>query len=158
MVDYGTRYPEAVPLRSTDSAAVATALMGIFTGLGVPKEVLTDQGSNFLSSLIEELYRMLETLHLKTSPYHPQTNGAVEKFHGTLKHMLRKTTTDKRDWDTVLPYVLFAFRKVPCASTGLTSCLVAMSEAAVFCVSWKKFCCFVAFEECSSRSATTRET
>ena len=120
MVDYGTRYPEAVPLRSTDSASVATALMGIFTRLGVPKEVLTDQGSNFLSSLMEELYRMLGTRHLKTSPYHPQTNGAVERFHGTLKHMLRKTTTDKRDWDTVLPSVLFAFREVPCASTGFS--------------------------------------
>ncbi len=69
---------------------------------------------------MEELYRMLGTRHLKTSPYHPQTNGAVERFHGTLKHMLRKTTTDKRDWDIMLPYVLFAFREVPCASTGFS--------------------------------------
>ena len=62
MVDYGTRYPEAVPLRSTDSASVATTLMGIFTRLGVPKEVLIDKESNFLFSLMvqEELYRMLE--------------------------------------------------------------------------------------------------
>ena len=127
MVDYGTRYPEAVPLRSTDSASVATALMGIFTRLGVPKEVLTDQGSNFLSSLMEELYRMLGTRHLKTSPYHPQTNGAVERFHGTL--MLRKTTTDKRDWDTVLAYMCYLhLGKLAPAFPPLTSCLVAMSE------------------------------
>ena len=56
MMDYGGRYPDAVPLRSEDAATVATALMSMFTRLGVPDEILTDQGSNFLSTLMEELY------------------------------------------------------------------------------------------------------
>lgn len=120
LIDYGTRYPEAVPLRTTDSASVAMGLMTIFTRLGVPKEILSDQGSNFLSELMEELYRMIGARHLRTSPYHPQTNGAVERFHGTLKHMLRKTSTDSHGWDDLLPFVLFALREVPCASTGFS--------------------------------------
>jgi transposase InsO family protein len=63
---------------------------------------------------MEELYRMIGARHLRISPYHPQTNGAVEHFHGTLKQMLRKTSTD------LLSFVLFALREVPCASTGFS--------------------------------------
>ena len=64
MMDYGTRCPDAVPLRSVDAATVATALMSMFTRLGVPDEILTDQGSNFLSTLMEELYRLLRVKHI----------------------------------------------------------------------------------------------
>ena len=119
-IDYGTRYPEAVPLRSTDAATVAAALLSIFTRMGVPREILSDQGSNFLSKLMEEMYKALGASHLKTSPYHPQTNGAVERFHGTLKSMLHKMRDDKRGWDVLLPSFLFAYREVPTVSTGFS--------------------------------------
>ncbi len=49
VVDYATRYPEAVPLRSTSAAAIATELVQIMARVGIPKEILTDHGTNFLS-------------------------------------------------------------------------------------------------------------
>uniref|UniRef100_A0A1X7SHV8 CCHC-type domain-containing protein n=1 Tax=Amphimedon queenslandica TaxID=400682 RepID=A0A1X7SHV8_AMPQE len=57
---------------------------------GIPEEILTDQGSNFTSSLLGELYHLMGVKAIKTSPYHPQTDGLVERFNRTLKSMLRK--------------------------------------------------------------------
>ena len=52
--DYGTRYPEAVPLRAIDAVTVAEELMKLFSRMGIPQEILTDQGSNFQSQLLRE--------------------------------------------------------------------------------------------------------
>ena len=57
--------------------------------------------------------------NIKTSVYHREANGLVERFNGTLKHMLKKFTSNEVDkWDKYLPYLLFAYREVPCQSTG----------------------------------------
>ena len=120
LMDYATKYPEAVPLRRVDARSVADALTKIFSRLGIPGEILTDQGSNFMSSLMTEVFRMLGIHHIKTSPYHPQTDGMVEKFNGTLKNMIKKTTDDPKDWDKLLPYLLFAYREAPHATVGFS--------------------------------------
>ena len=84
----------------------------------IPKEIFTDQGTNFTSNLLAELYRLLQVKAMRTSPYHPQTDGLVERFNCTLKSMLRKTLTDEgKDWDRLLPYLLFAYQEVPQSST-----------------------------------------
>ena len=104
--------PEAFALKSVDAENVAEALMTMFWRVGVPKEILTDQGTNFTSKLLAELYRLLQVKDVRTSPYHPQTDGLVERFNRTLKNMLRKTVTNEgKDWDRLLPYVLFACRE-----------------------------------------------
>ena len=70
--NYGTRYPEAIPLRSIDASTVAEAeeLMKLFARVRVPRELLTDQRSNFTSQLLAELYRLLHVKPICTSPYH----------------------------------------------------------------------------------------
>jgi len=50
LCDYGTRYPEAVPLRNIDAEPVAEELVKVFARMGIPSEILTDQGTNFMSS------------------------------------------------------------------------------------------------------------
>ena len=109
-------------LKHIDAASVANELIKIFSRVGVPREILTDQGTNFTSQLLIELYRMLHVQPIRTSPYHPQTDGLVERFNQTLKTMLRKTAVRKGlDWDVMLLYLLFAYREVPQASTGFSS-------------------------------------
>ena len=116
--DYATRYPEAVALHTIDAGHVAEELVKLFARVGVPEEILTGRGSNFTSKLLVELYKMLHVHPIRTSPYQPQTNGFVERFNQTLKAMLRKTATSEgKDWDKMLPYLLFAYREVPQAST-----------------------------------------
>ena len=119
LCDYATRYPEAVALKSIDAETIAEELIKVFARVGIPKELLTDQGTNFTSQLLAEVYRLLHVKALRTTPYHPQTDGLVERFNKTLKEMLRKTADEEgKDWDKLLPFVLFAYREVPQESTG----------------------------------------
>ena len=121
MCDYATRYPEAVPLRSIDAKHVAEELIKLFARVGIPREIVTNQGSNFMSQLLAELYKFLHIHSIRTSPYHPQTDGLVERFNQTLKNMLQKVVAKEgKDWEKLLPYLLFAYREVPQASTGFS--------------------------------------
>ena len=79
MVDYGTRYPEAIPLCQTDSQTITAELMTIFSRFRGPKEILSDCGANCTSKLIKELYKLLGVQPIRTSPYHLQTDGMVER-------------------------------------------------------------------------------
>lgn len=119
--DYGTRYPEAFPMKGTTSKDVVTALMELFSRMGIPEEILTDRGSNFVSELTLELYTMLGIKSVKTSAYHPQTDGMVERFNGTLKTGLRKYLEEYGGhWNQALPYLLFAYRETPHSTTGFS--------------------------------------
>lgn len=119
MVDFATRYPEAVALKNIETETVAEALVSIFSRVGVPEELLTDQGSQFMSNILKEVGRLLSMKHLITSPYHPQCTGLVERFNGTLKSMLKRMCEENpEDWDRYLEPVLFAYREVPQDSTG----------------------------------------
>ncbi len=121
IVDYATLYPEAVPLRKATAKAIAQELFLLSSRVGIPAEILTDQGTPFMSRLMADLCRLLKVKQLRTTVYHPQTDGLVERFNQTLKQMLRRVAAeDKRDWDRMLPCVLFGIREVPQASTGFT--------------------------------------
>ena len=119
--DYTTRYPEAIPLKYIDADHVAEALVTFFSKVGILNEILMDQGSNFTSQLLMEIYRLLHVRPIRTTQYHPQTDGLVERFNQTLKSMLRKTAIEEgNDWDRLIPYLLFAYREVPQSSTGFS--------------------------------------
>ncbi|XP_039608797.1 uncharacterized protein LOC120528708 [Polypterus senegalus] len=121
MVDYATPYPKAVPLRAANTKNIAQELVGLFSRVGIPEEVLTDQGTPFTSDTFKEVAKLLHIKHLKTSFYHPQMDGLVERFNQTLKQMLHKVVSvDGRNWDQLLPLVLFAYREVPQASSGFS--------------------------------------
>ena len=55
MVDYATRYPDAVPLKNIDTETVAEALLDMYSRLGFPEEVLSDNGTQFISECMEEV-------------------------------------------------------------------------------------------------------
>ena len=72
--DYATRFPEAVPMRSVDAENVAEELLKLFASVGISAEIPMDQGSNFTSQLLSELYSMLHIHGIRTTLYHPQTD------------------------------------------------------------------------------------
>ena len=113
-VDYATKYPETIALRDQEASTVSNALISLFSRVGIPKEMLTDQGSNFMSELMREVCRLLQITRLRTSPYHAMCNGLCEKFNGVLKKMLKAYARSKpKTWDEYIPYLLFAYREVP---------------------------------------------
>ena len=121
IVDYATRFPEAIPLRSASAKAVAHEIFMLASRVGIPDAILTDQGTCFMSQIITMLYKWLNVTRIRTSVYHPQTDGLVERFNQTLKRMLKKLPdADGKDWDRLIPYVMFAIREVPQASTGFS--------------------------------------
>ncbi|KAL3847604.1 hypothetical protein ACJMK2_018507 [Sinanodonta woodiana] len=121
LVDYATRYPEAIALPSIETERVAEALVDMFSRVGVPEEILTDCGAQFTSELMSEISRLSSIRQLGTTPYHPMCNGLVERFNGTLKQMLRRICAEKpRDWDRYLNAILFAYREVPHESLGFS--------------------------------------
>ena len=121
MVDYVTRYPEAVPMKNVETVTVAEKLVEMWSRTGLPQTVVTDQGSQFTSDTMREVYRLLGIKGCTTTPYHAQANGLVERFNGTLKKMVKRLAKEKpKDWDKWITAALFAYREVPQASTGFS--------------------------------------
>ncbi|XP_041470756.1 uncharacterized protein LOC121420251 [Lytechinus variegatus] len=121
IVDYATRYPEAIPLPSIEAERVAEALVSVFTRVGIPSEMLTDQGSQFTSEVMNHISRLLSIKQITTSPYHPIANGLVERFNGTLKQMLKRMCAERpSDWDRYVEPLLFAIRESPQESLGFS--------------------------------------
>ena len=121
LVDYATRYPEAVPLKNIDTETVAEALLDLYSRVGIPEEVLSDLGTQFVSECMQEVSRLLSIRRLTTTPYHPICNGLTEKFNGTLKKMLRRLCVEQpKQWYRFINPLLFAYREVPQASTGFS--------------------------------------
>ena len=119
VVDYASRYSEAVALKSISTVAVAEALVNIFSRVGISKEILSDQGTQFTSAMIKEIGRLLSVKQLTTTPYQPQCYGLVERFNGTLKTMLKRMCGERpKDWDRYLNAILFAYRESPQESLG----------------------------------------
>ncbi|XP_069988596.1 uncharacterized protein [Penaeus vannamei] len=122
LIDFATGFPEALPLKGIDSISVAEALMVIFSRVGIPREILSDRGRQFVSQLLGELHKLLGVKPLFTTPYHPSGNGRVERFHATLKASLRKLCSDKpREWHRYLVPTLFAMREIPSDRTGFSA-------------------------------------
>ena len=90
VIDFASRYPKAVPLKNIDTETVAEAFLDFFNHLGVPEEILSDLGTQFVSECMKEVTRLFSIKQLTTTPYHPMCTGLTERFNGTMKSMLKR--------------------------------------------------------------------
>ena len=119
--DYFTKWTEAFPLPNMEAETVARRLLEFICRNGAPEYLHTDQGRNFESNLVQELCRLLGITKTRTTPYHPQSDGMVERFNRTLLNMLSLSVQDnERDWDLHLPSVMLAYRTSVHETTGET--------------------------------------
>ena len=108
-------------MTSIETERVAEALVEMFSRVGIPDEMLTDCGSQLTAEVMKEVSRLLSLQQLTTTPYHPMCNGLVERFHATMKQMLRRMCAERpKDWDKYPPALLFAIREVPQESLGFS--------------------------------------
>ena len=122
VVDHFSKWAEAIPIRNHTAATVASVLFdNIFCRMGMPLRCLSDQGAEFESELFQQL-SVLSGIHkIRTTPYKPSTNGAVERFHRTLNSMLAKVIDrSQRDWCEHLPSVMMAYRASSHESTNFS--------------------------------------
>ncbi len=75
LIDFATGFPEAVPLKDIDSVSVAEPILTIFSRVGIPREILSDRGTQFTSNLMTELHKLLGVKPIFTTPYHPSGSG-----------------------------------------------------------------------------------
>ena len=116
-----TRFPEAIPLRNIKTKSIVNDLIKFFTFVGLPKSVQSDQGSNFMSGIFQQVMHELGIKQYRSSAYHPESQGALERFHQTLKNMIRSYCFDtEKDWDEGIHLLLFAVRESVQESLGFS--------------------------------------
>jgi len=122
ILEYETRFAKAIPLKVTDSATIAKVIIiNVILEHSLPSQILTDRGTNLIAGAMQEICESLNIEQIKTSPYHPQTNGLVKKFNGTLGNMLSAYANQKPStWPSFLKYAVFAYNTSVHASTKET--------------------------------------
>lgn len=122
MMDNFTKFVEVVPMANQEATTVAKAFVeAVVVRYGVPLQILTDQGRNFEGNIFQEMCRLLEIDKVRTSSYHPQCNGMIERFHRTLHAMIGKLVDEnQKNWDDFLPYVAAAYRASHHDATGFS--------------------------------------
>lgn len=119
IIDRYSKWPEAIPIADMTAPTVAEELIKHWIArYGPPLRITSDQGRQFESNLFHELNKIMGTQHLRTSGYHPQSNGIIERFHRTLKSAL--TANDPENWTEKLPFVLLALRSMYKEELGAT--------------------------------------
>ncbi|XP_066983829.1 uncharacterized protein [Macrobrachium rosenbergii] len=121
IMDRASKFPEAFPMRRITSKAVFDKLIEFFSRYGLPRIIQTDCGTNFTSKVFKGKCAELAIQHNTSVPYHPESQGVVEKFHQTLRSILKKCCYEQgEEWDKGLSFALFALRNHPNSSTGVT--------------------------------------
>ena len=119
-MDRYTRWPEAFPLADISAETVAQAFITNWVArFGAPSTITTDRGRQFESRLFKALTDQLGTTRIRTTAYHPASNGLVERLHRQLKSSL--TTYDTPRWTECLPFVLLGIRTAVKADLGCST-------------------------------------
>ncbi|KAL4136303.1 hypothetical protein QTP88_007851 [Uroleucon formosanum] len=115
-----TKYSMGIALPNHQANTIAEAFVTNFVCThGIPQTILTDQGTDFLSKIFTEVCKLLQINKINTSPFHPQTNGSLERSHRTLTEYLRHYVDKKlNNWDEYLPYAFFVYSSTEHTSTG----------------------------------------
>ena len=109
MIDRFSRWPHAVPLKDMQAETMAYAFYSeCIALLSTSLTITTDQGAQFESALFSALARMVGAEKVHTTPYHPQSNGILERWHQTLKAALM--CHPHKPWPRVLPAIFLGLR------------------------------------------------
>ncbi len=110
-MNYFSRWLEARLLKAANANTVATFLYEkIICRFGVPRILQSDRGTHFVNELIQRLTKRFKIKYSLLSPYHPQSNGLVERFNKTLCEEIAKLAKEVNQWDRFIQPVLFAYR------------------------------------------------
>ena len=110
IVDAHSKWPEVMLImNSTKSLSTMEALRTLLSHYGLPEQLVSDNGPQFTSSEIVHFMQANGTQHISSAPYHPSSNGQVERFVQMLKRSLRTSKGDGRS----LPHHLAEFLLIP---------------------------------------------
>jgi len=121
ITDRFAKLTKCVALRRITAISVASAIIDSWvSAYGPPDRILSDQGPQFTSNFFIAVMKMLGSETVRTTAYHPQTNGQVERYNRTMATQLRQYVAgDPSRWDELLPVITMAYNIQPHRSTGI---------------------------------------
>ncbi|KAL5463810.1 hypothetical protein EMCRGX_G032745 [Ephydatia muelleri] len=120
MQDYFTKWAEAIPLKNQTAALINEALVKLCCIFGLPSIIHSDQGRAFENLLLRHTLDAFGIKKSRTTAYHPQGDGMVERFNRSLLQLLRTYVEREEEWECHLSLVLFAYRTAIHSSTGVS--------------------------------------
>ena len=122
MIDRRTRWPEAYPVKEITAEEIARVIYeGWIVRFGCPLKLTSDQGRQFESSLFLQLMKIMGISKSRTTPYHPQCNGIIERWHRSLKVALSARLSTSSSWIIELPTVLLGLRAACRNESGISA-------------------------------------
>ena len=108
--DQLTRYSFAIPLKETTSCAIADAFIKHYICyFGSPRVLLSDNGSNLVSKFMKRIAKRFKIQHIRTTPYHPEGNAVIERYHHVLMEYIKKFVGERNNWDEYLHLATFSY-------------------------------------------------
>ena len=122
LIDHFTKWCEVFPTKDQRASSVASVLVSrVFSRFGPPAVIHSDQGRNFQSNLMHKIYEMMGVKKSRTTAYHPQGDGLVERQNRTLQEILSNFVSENHhDWDQWVDQAVFAYNTSAHESTGLS--------------------------------------
>jgi hypothetical protein len=120
VIDCYSRFPAVEIVRSITSATIINKLRKIFAVHGICNELVSDNGSQFVSEEFKSYLEELGIKHTHVSPYWARANGLVENFNKSLKEAIRAARAENKNWHNELYTFLLQYRNTPYLTTGRT--------------------------------------
>ena len=119
-VDAYSKWPEVVIMQDTTASTTIEELRSLFARWGIPQQLVTDNGPQFVAQEFQMFVKANNIKHVKSSPYHPATNGLAERFVQTLKRALKVSKHERRTLQHRVAQFLLSYRNAQHATTEVT--------------------------------------
>ena len=120
MVDAHSKWPEVIEMGSTTAKSTIAVLRQIFASHGLPLQLVTDNGPQFVSDDFKQYLEANGVKHIRCAPYHPASNGLAERFVKTFKTAMLIAERQGTPQELRLPNFLLSYRSTPHATTNRT--------------------------------------
>lgn len=116
-----TKFLDAIPLPDATAKTIGAAFAKEYiTRYGAPRAILTDQGQNFMSTVIKQLCKLFKIKQIRTTAYRPQSNGSLERSHLVLTEHIKHYTDAGKDWDDYIRFAIFCYNTAKHEGTNFT--------------------------------------
>ena len=126
VVDAHSKWMEVSIVQSATSNSTLEKLRALFATHGLPEVIVSDNGTAFTSTEFQEFVRRNGIRHIRTAPYHPSSNGQVERAVQTFKDSMKRTSTESLE--TRVSRFLFHYHITPHSTTGITPAQLLMGR------------------------------
>ena len=128
VIDSYSKWMDVIRVSSTSSQVTIKSLRDVFATHGLPKHIVSDNGTAFTSAEFKECISRNGIKHSTSAPFHPASNGLAEKAVQIFKNALKKMNTMKMNIDTKIARFLFKYRTTPHTTTGSAPCELLMGR------------------------------